>query len=43
VNANRDLVEPRWFHAFFTGGGKMYAAGGSDTTGASLSSAEHTP
>jgi hypothetical protein len=42
-NANRDLVAPRWFHAFFSGGGKIFAAGGADTTGASLASAEHTP
>jgi hypothetical protein len=43
TNANRDLVEPRWFHAFFSGGGKVFAAGGADTTGTSLASAEHTP
>jgi len=42
-NANRDLVQPRWFHAFFSGGGKIFAAGGADTTGTSLASAEHTP
>jgi len=43
VNANRDLIEPRWFHAFASGGGKVYAAGGTDTTGISLATAERTP